>query len=52
MIFIASLLGFERPMWAGIATMSVIQPFCIFCFCGSDRKKPQLLAEAFRGNCR
>lgn len=27
MIFIASLLGFERPMWAGIATMSVIQPF-------------------------
>ncbi len=27
MIFIASMLGFERPMWAGIATMSVIQPF-------------------------
>ena len=27
MIFMASLLGFERPMWAGIATMSVIQPF-------------------------
>lgn len=27
MILIAGLLGLERPMWAGIATMSVIQPF-------------------------
>lgn len=27
MILIAGVIGLERPMWAGIATMSVIQPF-------------------------
>lgn len=27
MILLAGLIGLERPMWAGIATMSVIQPF-------------------------
>ena len=26
-IFLTSILGIERPMWAGIATMSIIQPF-------------------------